>query len=127
LSNIVDGNKFFDQNETLIASELWNFLSNDTNTMAEIIQIINSVSTIEFMTKLNKIKSPASCTGDEFITLLDEWYLYSEKRLYENAHLISKAIKEDIILYRQYHNPCFTSNGKYNYQRFDALRKLCEN
>ena len=49
----VDFTKFFAANEVLLADELWNFLSGDTNTMQQIIDIINAIASPQFMDKYN--------------------------------------------------------------------------
>jgi len=123
-SNIVDGSKFFDPDETLIASEFWDFLSRETGTMPEIITIINSIATTEFMSKFDKIQFPSSCTEEEYVSLLDDWYLYSDKNLYLNDQRIREGIMGNRTLTRLYNSPCFNADGKYNYRRFEALNTL---
>ena len=51
LGQIINMNKYFAPNETLIASELWDTLSGDTKTMEQILKIINDISTTEFLSK----------------------------------------------------------------------------
>ena len=64
LTNIVDGHKYFDFEEILLAEEMWDFLSGDTNTMKQILGIINTISTIEFMNIYEKIKYPEIVSRD---------------------------------------------------------------
>jgi len=45
LGSIVNMNKYFDYDEILIANELWDFLSDQPNTMEQILEIINTIST----------------------------------------------------------------------------------
>ncbi|MCD6597400.1 MAG: TdeIII family type II restriction endonuclease, partial [Bacteroidales bacterium] len=45
LSSIVGGKKYFDPDEILLSKELWDFLSNEPNTMDLILEIINNIAT----------------------------------------------------------------------------------
>jgi len=47
-NSLIDGEKYLAIQEFLLASELWDFLSNETNTMECILEIINKISTPEF-------------------------------------------------------------------------------
>ena len=51
LSSIINMNKYFATDESLVANELWDLLSGQQNTMDEILDIINAVSTTEFLEK----------------------------------------------------------------------------
>lgn len=121
LGSIINMNKFFGQNETLIASELWNFLSADENTMEQIIEIINIVSTTEFLEKYKFITNKHNITTERYLSILEEWFLLSEKKLIENDEILQISIIDDNRLTRVYNQHCFNDKGQYNIERFNIL------
>ncbi|MDR3159909.1 MAG: TdeIII family type II restriction endonuclease [Zoogloeaceae bacterium] len=100
LGSIINMNKFFSPKETLVASELWNFLSGEKNTMEEIIAIINTISTTEFEHKLKLLTTNSERNTSEYIAQLQKWNLFSEKKLIENNIAIRQRIVNDNSLTR---------------------------
>ncbi|MDR3306683.1 MAG: TdeIII family type II restriction endonuclease [Endomicrobium sp.] len=90
LNSIINMNKFFAYDETLVASELWDFLSGQENTMEEILNIINTISTIDFLTKFQLLTDNTKRNTAEYLAQLQEWNLFSEKEIIENNDLIIK-------------------------------------
>ncbi|MCB5253915.1 MAG: TdeIII family type II restriction endonuclease [Candidatus Cloacimonadaceae bacterium] len=119
LNNIVNGNKFFDQDEVLLASEFWDFLSGQPGTMQEILDIINSIATPRFMDKYNVINSFDGDYSDEIVHVLEEWHLYTELDIFRNCAQIKEIIAKDKRLMRTYHQRILKPS--YNKNRFDSL------
>ncbi len=56
LSYSVDFKKFFAIDEFLLSNELWDFLSGDTNTMQQLLDLINKIAPQEFLSKYDLSK-----------------------------------------------------------------------
>ena len=124
LSQIINVNKFFAPDETLIASELWNLLSGEENTMEQILEIINSISTTEFLTKYQYLKENDNRTNQRYKDILLEWYLISELELVENNATIKDKIGTERRLNRIYNKSAFDRDNKYDWNRYHELKEL---
>jgi len=123
LNSIINMNKYFDSEETLIANELWDFLSGTENTMNEILDIINTISTTDFLANYQLLRDNSRKNTPEYHTLLQEWNLYSEKSLINNNDLIqSKLNTKDLI--RKFNKTAFDSKGNYDWDRYNTLKEL---
>jgi len=123
LNSIINMNKYFDSEETLIASELWSFLSGTEKTMEEILEIINTISTTDFLTKYQFLIDNSKREMLEYLIQLEEWNLFSEKLLIDNNNLIqSKLTNKDLI--RIFNKTAFNSKGEYNWDRYNTLKEL---
>lgn len=118
LETIIDGEKYFEQSEVLLASELWEFLSGNQNAMQEILDIINIIARPDFMENYVFLKNPKNRTKEptRYKTLIEKWFLYSELHLLNNAHLLLRN--------RTYKQSMFSSEGKYKWNRYSKLLKL---
>ncbi|MDR1341532.1 MAG: TdeIII family type II restriction endonuclease [Prevotellaceae bacterium] len=76
LNTIINMNKYFAYEETLAASELWNFLSGTENTMEEILEIINTISTTEFITKFHLLIDNSKRSAPKYLEQLREWNFF---------------------------------------------------
>jgi len=124
LNSIIDGKKYYEYPEILLADELWNYLSSDENTMQQILDIINTVATPEFKENyclLNKIDT-GSLTKVE---ILSDWNILSEIELIKRDSEILLKISTDKRLKRVYKQTIF-KNGKKNSNRFQTLKKLIQ-
>jgi len=124
LNSIIDGIKYLDEKEVLIAEQLWDFLSGHKNTMQELLDIINSISTIDFFEKYNFLNNKNNLSSNKlrYKKYLKEWNLYSELYLVENDKNIRELIKNNSRLIRVYNQTMFnTDNGEYNFRRFYKL------
>jgi hypothetical protein len=121
---IVDMNKFFAHDETLVSSELWDFLSGAKNTMEDIISIINTISTAKFIKKFELLKDETKARTKEYLEQLEEWNLFSEIELLDGNDNMLKNAQEDKVLLRIFKQSIFDGNGKYNWERYDTLKKL---
>lgn len=116
-------NKYFAESEIKIARELWDFLSGDKNTMEQLLEMINEISTIDFMENYKFLESEENRTFQKYSELLQKWYLYSEKELIDNDGVIKEKIKFDTRAKRIYNQRSF-KNGKYDFDRYNFLKKL---
>lgn len=124
LDSIINMRKYFASNETLIANELWDLLSQQNNTMEQILDVINSISTTEFMTKYQYLNNNKNRNHNEYLDILNEWNLYSEVELIKNNDIIRKKITEDKFFTRVYNKHAFDAKGNYDHDRYLQLKKL---
>jgi hypothetical protein len=123
LNSIINMNKYFDSRETLIASELWDFLSGTDNTMEDILDIINSISTTNFMANFNLLRDNSKRYLPEFRALLREWNLYSEEKLLDNDFIIRKKLTNGSLTCL-FNKAPFDSKGDYCWGRYNTLKDL---
>ena len=117
-------NKFFAANESLVASELWDLLSGQQNTMEEILEIINTISTTAFLEKFQFLTDNANRITPEYRNQLTEWNLHSELELINSNTAIIQNIATNKTLTRIYNNSSFDGKGNYNWDRHTELLKL---
>ena len=118
-NNIINFSKFFDPAETLIASQLWDFLANEHDTMQKILEIINAISTPEFMEKYQFIRDGRNRRIDRkrYYKILQEWYLFSEVCFLENEKFVPEMQKKlDQLL--------FDNDGRYKLNRYVDLSNI---
>ena len=125
-ATIIDMSRFFTYDEALVASELWDFLSGEENTMEDILAIINSISTTDFLSKYQFLTDNVNRSKPEYLIQLQEWNLFSEKRLIENNDLIKKRLT-DKSLKRKFNKTAFDSKGNYDWDRYNSLKALIIN
>lgn len=123
LGSIINMTKFFDPNETLVAKELWDYLSGEANTMENIIEIINKISTPEFMEKFNFVNNSENRVHGRYLTILKEWFLFSEVELVEKNLQIKELIQHDQRLQRVYNQQIFKKE-EYNWERAEIIKGL---
>ena len=121
LRSIINMNKYFDPDETLLASEFWDFLSGQNNTMEQILEIINTIATPEFKDKFNFIRNSENRNKTDYKDLLLNWFLYSEYELINNDDNIKDAIKDKKRLTRIYNKQPFDNKGNYLFDRYNEL------
>ena len=124
LSSIINMNKYFASKETLVANELWDFLSRQENTMEQILQIINAIAQTDFLKKYKFLSTNENRNKPEYIVILDNWYLFSEKELIINDQQIRNSIENKRTLTRTYNKTAFDSKGNYLSSRYNELKNL---
>lgn len=124
LGSIINMTKYFDPNETLVASELWDMLSGQPNTMEEILDIINAISTTSFLNKFQLLTDNTKRLTPEYRNQLIEWNLFSELELIDNNDRIVQNIGTDTTLTRIYNKIAFDKKGNYNTDRYSTLKQL---
>ena len=122
LSQIIDGKKYYDYAEVKLASELWDFLASDTNTMQQILDIINVIANPDFKANYNKLLD-VKVSLEEKKEILQNWNISSEVKLIENNESIISKINDNKELKRIYNQDIF-KKGKYNTKRCETLSKL---
>ncbi len=127
LNYLVDGSKYFALDEVLLANELWDFLSDDTDTMEQILEIINAIATPEFMNKYNYLNENQNRLNDieHYKISLQEWFLFREYELLNNNTTILERVRGNSRDNRIFRQPIF-KNGGYNLARYDSLKDLIE-
>lgn len=125
LKSIIDGDKYFASDEVLLASELWNFLSGDRNTMEHILDIINKIATKDFTEKFKYLDDNSNRKNNIKIyeTILNDWFLFSEIELLNNDQKITKNLHKETRAGRIYNQSIF-KNGDYNFERYNFLMNL---
>lgn len=124
LGSIINMTKYFDPNETLVASELWNMLSGQPNTMEEILEIINAISTTSFLNKFQMLTDNTKRLSVAYRNQLIEWNLFSELELIDNNNSLVQNIGTDTTLTRIYNKIAFDKKGNYNTDRYSTLKQL---
>lgn len=117
LGSIINMTKYFDPDETLVASELWDLLSGQTETMEDILAIINTIATTEFLEKYQFINDKSNIDFPRYSEILSEWNLKSELKIIEEQEqlLQNNSTKK---LFKQ--TP-FDSKGVYKLDRSNSL------
>lgn len=140
--SLVEFTKFFSHDEFLIASELWDFLSGQPKTMCQLLKIINSIARPDFEEKFEIIntfsfihedglyteKAINKKLFDRYISILQEWHLYSEIELAKTVFDIATGdISLNRTKKRQFERLIHTSmfrGAQYNHQRKEKIFEL---
>lgn len=125
LNYSVDFKKFFDTSEVLLGDELWNFLSGENDTMKQLIEVINSIATPEYLEKYEYIADLNNrISGKEkFLSILNEWGLISEVKILANEESIIKKVNQEKRLVKIFNQPIIR-DGIYNIERCQELLRL---
>jgi hypothetical protein len=91
--------------------------------MEDILKIINTISTTDFMAKYQFLTDNANRNKPEYLAQLEEWNLFSEKLLIENNGLIQKRLANNNIK-RKFNKTAFDSKGDYDWDRYYTLKML---
>jgi hypothetical protein len=122
LNSVINATKFVAKEEVLLANELWNYLSGEDNTMEELLSIINSIATPNFLQKLHLLQDNSQRNSQEYKNQLTEWYLFSELQLIENENRILNSLNSPTT--RIFNKIIFDSKGIYNWERYNTLKEL---
>lgn len=123
MNSIINLNKYFEECEVLLASELWDYLSGTKKTMEMVLEIINNISTPEFINKYKFINNINNISSDKYIKYLREWNLHSLLRLVKRDEELKKIINRDKRLTKIYNQQIF-QNGYFNNNRSEKLKDL---
>lgn len=119
LNHLIEGSKFCDENEILIADNFWSYLSEEESTMQTIIEIINDIATSSFMENYNSILNISNENFQDIRPLLERWHLFSEIQIFENIDTFS----QDQSLLRVFRQEIF-KEGKYNDKRIELINYI---
>jgi len=119
MKHLIEFEKYFDPKEVLLAGELWDRLSGETNTMEKILEIINQIAKPDFLEKYEFINNPQNFEKNrgKYLAILKEWFLFNEIKIFENYD------KLKVSNYRLLHQELF-KNGKYNIRRKELIKFL---
>ena len=119
LNSIINMKKSFCNDEVLLSAEFWNYISDNNNTMQEILNIINSIATTDFIQNFQFIQDKQNIeqNPDKYKEILENWYLYNELRIFNNYDEVKKRVKIDKKLLRIFNKSPFDNKGKYNIDR----------
>jgi hypothetical protein len=121
MSSMIEFSKFCDENEILLADELWSFLSGETGTMQELLDLIRIIATPEFIDNFNYLNNIENIFIDrnKYIRIATEWCLYDEVAIASNADRIIGANNRKTTT--MFYNRMFGDDGKYNDRRQQLL------
>ncbi|SMM98974.1 type II restriction endonuclease TdeIII [uncultured Candidatus Thioglobus sp.] len=122
LDQIINMGKFFDPKETLVASELWDMLSGCSDTMEQILDIINKISTTDFLDKYRYLNENINRNKKQYQDILGHWFLISELEIVKNQKEIQDSIIGNKALERCFNHTMF-NKATYNINRYAELTK----
>lgn len=116
--------KFFDEAEILLGAEFWDYLSENSQTMEAILNIINTIATPNFMNELAFLNDTQNRTSHKqaYLNLLQKWFLYQEYNLIHQSEQIKVKLTTN-KLKNTYNQSCF-KDGEYKWQRVQCLLAL---
>ncbi len=120
-STVINLHKSFALDEMLIADELWNELSGETNTMQTLLTIINSIATPLFKEKYDYINEPNNRYTARYRQILSEWNLFSEITILDNIDYLIRQSANNKSLKKLLSANLFDSEGKYKIQRVSDI------
>ncbi len=121
MASMVEFSKFCDEEEILLANELWSFLSGEQDTMQEILNLIKSIATTDFFSKFEFINNSQNLIKytEKYIDIVSSWYLFDEINIAQN---VSKFLQDKNRKVQSAVYSCpFCENGKYNENRIKTL------
>ena len=120
MNSVIELPKFCAPEEILLADELWSFLSGETGTMEQILQIICQIATPEFNENLLFLSSSAYLENkSRYNQLIEKWNLCQEQQISKNIDRLSNCQNPEIRKFLL--EPPFSSGGKYNLRRAEVL------
>lgn len=120
---IIELNKYFDNNEILLSTELWDHLSEQKNTMQQIISIINKIATTDFLNYYNFIIDHKNYYKDKelYYNILNKWCLYREIEIIDNLKQIEKLCNKNNRLKRKLNQNILNNKNYYKTVRYNKL------
>lgn len=125
----IDFKKYFDKSEVLLADELWEFLSQEKNTMSNILRIINSIAKANFIEKFNFINDPGNFNINpaKYKKILLQWHLERELKILRNLKKLKKVAKHEKGINRKLKQNLFDSQTNYKEPRIYSLLNAIKN
>lgn len=119
---LVEFKKFCATDEILIADEFWSFISEEDNTMQDILNIIKDIATPDFMEEFEFICNPDNLTKKtaQYIEIASRWKLVNEVTFAKSITKIASSNENKII--RALNTCTFSTQGEYNERRSAALQ-----
>ncbi|MFH1049402.1 MAG: TdeIII family type II restriction endonuclease [bacterium] len=113
--------KYFSENEFLLSSEMWDYLSGDSQTMESILRIINIIATPEFMDKYNFLLDKTNYNNPEYIRIMEDWHLFKEVQIVKNLDILTNHLSDSKSMMRILNQNIFSNDGTYNIDRVNKL------
>jgi hypothetical protein len=128
MNSVINLKKFFTQDEILLASELWNCLSGEDETMEQILSIISSIANTDFLEKFLFINDTAnkSLNANKYREILEEWNLFSEINFFDYETVNSSQSSHNNSFNKIYKKLLF-KDGKYDVERAYKLKEEINN
>jgi hypothetical protein len=113
---------FRENEKEIIAVEIKTVKPNSGGLLGEIISIINTIATPDFLQKYQFLNNNSKRFTPEYLAQLLDWNIYFEYILIKNNDLIIKKLDKDT---EKYHTnvAIFDNEGNYNWWRFSVLEK----
>ncbi len=101
--------KYFAESEVLLSAELWDYLSGTAHTMETILEIINSIATVDFIENFDFLQQKENAANKKswYLTLLRKWFLWREIILVENRDRIYSKISGNNRMIRVFNQDVF--------------------
>jgi len=123
LSHLIEGEKYLDPQEVLLASEFWDFLSGEQGTMEEILGIINAIATPQFEEEYNFLQNWRNRDDHpmQYRSILERWGLVTELKILDNLEYLRTRAQSSARMRRLLAQRPFEANGKYRSARAKDL------
>ena len=125
MNNMIEFPKFCDENEILVADELWSYLSGEEGMMQKLLSQIRDIATAAFMDEYMFINTPSNLIDntDEYIEIASRWGLCDEVAI---ANSINGLVaRQDKKINRNLYLSVFDAKGNYNENRVRNLLPFC--
>ncbi len=121
--SVINLNKSFAPEEILLAGELWNKLSSEADTMEQILDIINSIATVQFLNEYNFLNEQQNKLDNpqKYREILSRWNLFSEIELFDKESELLNRIKNHKSAIKIFNQMIF-KDGKYRQDRHETLK-----
>ena len=121
MDNMIEFNKFCDKKEILLADGLWSFLSGEEGTMNELLNLIRSIATPDFMEEFNFISTPKNLIFNttKYIEIASRWCLEDEVRIAKVIDTLKVSENKDVR--KSLYMCSFDTNGEYNRRRSNTI------
>ncbi|MFI3262452.1 MAG: TdeIII family type II restriction endonuclease [Rikenellaceae bacterium] len=123
-SSVINLTKSFAYDEMLLSGELWDMLSGTKGTMQVLLDIINSIATLDFKDKYDYINDPLNRDTTKYKDILSSWHLYDELYVLDNIAKLTELSSNNKSLQKLLYSPLFDSRGNYKLNRVSDLREL---
>ncbi len=121
MSSIINMDKYFAEEEVLLSSELWDYLSGEKNTMEQILKIINFIATKEFMEIYEYLNNNCNRNTALYKQYLSKWNMNKELYIANNISKIEGYMNSK---YKRIYNQPVFKDGEYNINRFIVLSDM---
>ena len=119
LNSIINMKKSFCNDEVLLSAEFWDYISDEKDTMQEILNIINLIATTNFMKNFQFIQDKQNIdqNPNRYKEILKNWYLYNEIRIFDSYDKIKERVNSNKKFLRVLNKSPFDNKGRYNTDR----------